>query len=200
MLSAINRFRHMTNSISLTCPSCGGKLLITEDIDRFVCVYCGNEHIVKRGDGIISLQPIISELKNVKHGVAHVQQGVDRTASELAIRRLQDELTLLRSKRAIKHNVWQGEKARMGCFGFYASIIPAITYLLLAKVTDLIPFRGSSIIAVLTFLLPLVVLGFVTYFVNLDKNEIIKNQNDLDTLISIKEQELEYHRDLVARR
>ena len=39
----------MQNYVTLTCPSCGGKLQITEDIDRFTCAYCGNEYFVKRG-------------------------------------------------------------------------------------------------------------------------------------------------------
>jgi len=190
----------MTNSITLTCPNCGGKLVVTKDIDRFACIYCGNEHIVKRGEGVISLQPIVTGLKKVQYGVANVQQGVDKTASELAIRRLQEELSLLRNKRAIKYNVWQGDKARLGCFGFFASILPAFLYFLLARVTDLFPFPGSTIIAVLILLIPFVVLGFVTYYVNLDKNEIAKYQTELDDLISKKEQELEYHQDLVSRR
>ena len=46
----------MGDYVSLTCPSCGGKLHVSTAIDRFACAYCGNEHIVKRGDGIILLQ------------------------------------------------------------------------------------------------------------------------------------------------
>ncbi|MFL7795121.1 MAG: hypothetical protein AB8I69_23480 [Anaerolineae bacterium] len=29
------------DSITLTCPSCGGKLQVTNDIDRFACTHCG---------------------------------------------------------------------------------------------------------------------------------------------------------------
>ena len=36
--------------IALSCPSCGGKLQITSDIDRFACMHCGTESLVKRGD------------------------------------------------------------------------------------------------------------------------------------------------------
>jgi sensor histidine kinase YesM len=83
----------MADYVSLTCPSCGGKLNITSDIERFACGHCGNEHIVKRGGGIVSLAPVIEHLIQVKN-------GVDKTASELAIKRLQEEIFTLESQRA----------------------------------------------------------------------------------------------------
>ena len=74
----------MSDFVTLTCPSCGGKLLITDDIERFACANCGNEHLVRRSGGTISLVPLTLELRKV-------QAGVDRTASELAIKRLREE-------------------------------------------------------------------------------------------------------------
>ena len=82
----------MTDHISLTCPSCGGKLQISNDIDRFACSYCGNEQIVRRSGGIVSLKPVIEALDGVK-------VGVDRTASELAIMRLEREILELERQR-----------------------------------------------------------------------------------------------------
>jgi hypothetical protein len=41
--------------ITLSCPSCGHKLQINEDIDRFACAACGNEHIVNRSGGDVFL-------------------------------------------------------------------------------------------------------------------------------------------------
>ncbi len=81
----------MVDSFSLTCPSCGGRLQLTSDIERFACGYCGNELIVNRSGGIVSLAPVISELKGVR-------QGVDRTASELAIIRLEKEINQLEDR------------------------------------------------------------------------------------------------------
>jgi predicted RNA-binding Zn-ribbon protein involved in translation (DUF1610 family) len=78
----------MNDFVTLTCPSCGGKLQITNDIERFACGYCGLEHIVKRSGGVVSLAPIVDGLRNI-------QVGVDKTASELAIGRLEKELTTL---------------------------------------------------------------------------------------------------------
>ena len=79
----------MPEFVSLTWPSCGGKLQIGNDVDRFACSYCGSEHVVKRSGGIVSLAPVIEEIRSVKN-------GVDKTASELAIKRLQEEQNNLR--------------------------------------------------------------------------------------------------------
>lgn len=75
----------MADFISLTCPTCGGKLEITPDMDRFACSHCGNEHLVKRSGGAVSLAPVEAGLKKI-------QTGTDKTAAELAHRRIQEEL------------------------------------------------------------------------------------------------------------
>jgi predicted RNA-binding Zn-ribbon protein involved in translation (DUF1610 family) len=76
--------------ITLSCPTCGAKLEVTDDIERFACRYCGNEHMVRRSGGIVSL-------KAVTEGLKHVQVGVDKTAAELAIRRLKEEMSELQA-------------------------------------------------------------------------------------------------------
>jgi len=74
----------MPDLITLSCPSGGGELNITNDIERFACGHCGREHVAKRAGGILSLSPVVEALKKV-------EVGVDKTASELAINRLQRE-------------------------------------------------------------------------------------------------------------
>lgn len=75
----------MSDYVTLSCPSCGGSLQITKDIERFSCAYCGNEHIVKRQGGVVSLIPVIETLQTIR-------AGTDKTASELAIARLKPEI------------------------------------------------------------------------------------------------------------
>jgi hypothetical protein len=81
----------MVNFVTLSCPTCGGKLRITEGIDRFACAHCGNEHIVERGGGIVSIVPLLGELSDLK-------TGVDKTTSELAIARLEKQQETIRTK------------------------------------------------------------------------------------------------------
>jgi hypothetical protein len=73
---------------TLTCPTCGAKLQITSDIDRFVCTHCGNEHLVNRIGGTISAKPVLEALGGIR-------RGTDMTASELAIKRLNEEVSRL---------------------------------------------------------------------------------------------------------
>jgi len=82
----------MPDFVTLSCPSCGGKLNITNDIQRFACGHCGREHVVTRAGGIVSLSPVVEALRKV-------EVGVDKTASELALNRLQREIDELHSRR-----------------------------------------------------------------------------------------------------
>lgn len=88
----------MSEFVSLTCPSCGGKLQIGHEVERFACGYCGSENVVKRGGGIVSLAPVIDEIKKV-------QAGVDKTASELAIRRLTPEVEKIKKMEKLIYQI-----------------------------------------------------------------------------------------------
>jgi len=84
----------MADFVTLTCPTCGGKLHITPDLDRFACAHCGNEHLVKRSEGVIAIQPLAESLTGLR-------RATDRTASELAIRRLTDDVAQLQAARQL---------------------------------------------------------------------------------------------------
>ncbi|MCW5844645.1 MAG: hypothetical protein KIT77_25565 [Caldilinea sp.] len=75
--------------VTLTCPSCGSKLQITNDIERFACSSCGNEHIVRRSGGAVSVTPIIS-------GMNEIGAKIDRVSLQLEIQNLHLEQTRLR--------------------------------------------------------------------------------------------------------
>lgn len=79
----------MPNFVTLSCPTCGARLQVGNDLQRFACAFCGNEHIVKREGGAVSLFPTLD-------GVERIQAGVDRTAIELTIARLEREITACR--------------------------------------------------------------------------------------------------------
>lgn len=82
----------MPDFISLTCPTCGGKLQITPDIERFACAHCGNEHLARRATGVVTLAPVVGSMDGLR-------RATDRTATELAIRRHKDEIAELASLR-----------------------------------------------------------------------------------------------------
>lgn len=82
----------MADFVTLTCPSCGGKLQITNDTERFACERCGTEHLVKRGGGVISLAPVFDKLEKV-------HTSVDKATAELAITRIKEEIVELERRK-----------------------------------------------------------------------------------------------------
>lgn len=72
--------------VPLSCQNCGGKLEVYEDMTRFACAHCGSEMIAEhRGSTII--------LKSVQDAIQKVQAGTDKTAAEVAIVRLRQEIS-----------------------------------------------------------------------------------------------------------
>lgn len=81
-------FPEESDVISLVCPTCGGPLEPTLEEERYQCAYCGSQHLVRRDRGKVILEPLLK-------GLDEVQAGINRTASELTARRLQDEIEKL---------------------------------------------------------------------------------------------------------
>jgi hypothetical protein len=76
----------------IKCPTCGGRLRISRELERFACLYCGIEHTVRRSGGVVSLSL-------VEDGNGKVQAGTGKTAAELALERLGSEIANLESER-----------------------------------------------------------------------------------------------------
>jgi len=79
--------------LKLGCVNCGAPLEIRADLDVFACAYCGTQQQVQRQGGVVAL-------RRVESAIRAVQRGTDRTAAELAMPRLQAELTGLYEARA----------------------------------------------------------------------------------------------------
>lgn len=78
--------------VSLKCPNCSGALEIGPSIDTFACGYCGANVQVERGGNIVALMLLTDAMIGV-------QRGTDRTAAELAIRRLSEEISILQREK-----------------------------------------------------------------------------------------------------
>ncbi len=69
----------MADLLTLNCPTCGGQLQVTNDVDRFVCAHCGNTHIV---DPDVRVKSLVEELRD-----------------ESRLRRLAQEISMLEGQR-----------------------------------------------------------------------------------------------------
>jgi ribosomal protein S27AE len=171
-----NKDNPMADFINLTCPSCGAKLQITNDIDRFSCSHCGNEQIVKRAGGIITLAPVIEEIKGVRH-------AADKTSSELAIVRLKKEIDEL-----IK------EKYSIGPDGLVVFVLFIIGIVLLG--VGISSFSEGEVIVGFVFI-GIIILGVFIYVkFTSDAN---KKKETITLKIQEKLEELEKHKEIVKK-
>jgi ribosomal protein S27AE len=176
----------MAEFVNLTCPKCGGKLKITKDIDRFSCGFCGNELIVKRSGGVITIAPIVEGLKRV-------EKGVDKTASELAIARIEGEInSLIQQKNAIhpKSNVWGIIILTFSCVVTFFGLI----YGLAEK------FQKGSLYCIGPGVGIIVITSIILAFNKKANKKKVEYRKSVDTLIAGKMQELENHRSIVSIR
>lgn len=129
-----------SRTVSLKCTSCGAALDITPDLDTFSCAYCGHRLLVQRSGGTISL-------KTLEEAVSRVQHGTDRTASELAVRRLQDDVA------SAKHEIEKIEKNTLPQAEYSGCLIIATLFIggvILCVTTDNVGFSVPT--AVVTFI------------------------------------------------
>lgn len=130
----------MSDFITLACPSCGGSLRITDDVERFACKYCGREHLVRRrvdrgGHAYVDLEPVVAKLTKI-------DRKMDRHSSELAIQRLRQD------RRGLKERIdeWRDEysAAKADAGQSVRRLSFAITFLVLAGGGALVAFSVAS--------------------------------------------------------
>ena len=176
----------MSDFTTLSCPSCGGKLQITKDIERFSCAHCGTEHLVKRGGGIVHLAPVLEQ----------VSKGVDNTASELAIARLDKEIGAVQSQISAQN---------AGLDKLEAKSINPILYLFFGAmflVWAVISFITGSYEMGACVLLPGVIfiaLG-LSKSIRVEKERVQNELQQLKNQLSKLEDDRQYHLDKVARK
>jgi hypothetical protein len=176
----------MPDIINLTCPSCGGKLQITNDIDRFACGFCGNELLVQRGGGIVTLAPVVAELKNV-------QAGVDKTASELAIARLTGEINNLVAQREHADNAKSIRYMFAVIFALPGIILFASWVSMVSQNGFLEDGAAKGVVFVLAILL-----GGIGYWIySSTKVAVNKTIGPINQIIGLKLKELERHQVIV---
>jgi len=183
----------MSGTVSLSCPSCGGKLTITDDIDRFACGYCGKEILVNRGGGIVSLKPVVDEIKRV--GI-----GVDKTASELALNRLQKEIeSYSKQKEELFEN---NPQPYLSPLSYGLIVLGVILAFFSISINNQYSTENGQCFIVLSFLMIIGGIAWIFFYNRRRKNweeEIQNAEKPIDTQISRIQQEIERHKKIVSR-
>ncbi len=78
----------ITYLITLTCPTCGTKFRLIDDVQLLVCTRCGNKHLVHRGGEATYMAPIAQDVR-----ILHA--GIDKTSANMAVTRLTHEVAIL---------------------------------------------------------------------------------------------------------
>lgn len=85
--------------VKLSCKSCGAKLELTDDIDRFTCAHCGSEWLVNRSGGIISLKALEENLEKVERHTEATSKHTEIIADEIRIKRIREMIPELHLKK-----------------------------------------------------------------------------------------------------
>lgn len=191
----------MSDFVTLSCPSCGGKLEITQDIDRFACMHCGREQVVKRRGGIISISPMVDAIKKV-------EIGVDKTASELAIIRVQKEIDgLVAKKYALLNSSPQPKVSPIFAILPILGCITLGTFLLLISNIDTSASPDAPVVIIVGVLvgIGMILAGVIPSLVLHPTNTKSWNKTtgvqlkSLDGQIATKNAELQRHQNVVSR-
>jgi len=146
-------------TIRLSCNGCGASLEISPSMTHFACGYCGSNQIVERKGGTVSL-------KSVTDAIGKVQVGTDKTAAELALKRLTEELNSLVVQRAqlreslneaVRKNEWKRINPGIGCVGMtlFVGFVASIAFIFSMVIRNLIATLLPEVMTVLIGLLGL---------------------------------------------
>jgi predicted RNA-binding Zn-ribbon protein involved in translation (DUF1610 family) len=181
----------MDDFITLTCPSCGGRLEITKNIERFTCPYCGQEHMVRRSGRIVSLSPTVDAIKQV--GI-----GVDNTAAELAIVRLKTEIPELQRQKLALLKAHPRPVRNVN----WLIVIPIVFLIVMCSIATsqsnttvlIIFFSGIAMIIFVVWRL-----SVVHHRETIDWEETVGTQlKSFDTQMAVKNAELKHYQEIVS--
>ena len=179
----------MPEVAALTCTKCGSQLELPQGISQFACGHCGVQHTVNRGGGIVSIEPIVE-------GLDEIREGTDRTSSELAIGRLNDEMASI--KREIQTiQATSGLSSALGSLVGYSIALIGAAFACVA-VTAMSDGMELGIILLLLGLGGIVGGGFLVTRPKRKKKKLQSQINSLKQQYGAKAAEIEHHKSIVS--
>ena len=131
----------MLKTLNLKCANCGANLEIKLDTADFACGYCGASQVIERSGGTISLRLLTNS-------ISKVQIGTDKTAAELAIRRLKEETIEVNNQYSAIMSVQNKEiDSNVRIFLIPGGIILLLIFVALLSVSGILAFIVTIAIA-----------------------------------------------------
>lgn len=143
----------MTQTIIINCPTCGSTSSRKVGISDFVCSYCGTQYRVEYSSNGMFLYPILQSMQTL-------QTGMDRTAAELTVKRLKEEIYYLRVNIGplmpeYNYIKLQASKTRFAFIFkrfWWLFIIIFFAILIISIVKDFYAVAGITVIALILFI------------------------------------------------
>lgn len=85
--------------IKLSCGSCGAKLNLTDDVNRFFCTYCGSEWLVEKGDGYATLKAVEEKLDKIETNTGSTARDTEVLADEVRLKKIEERIPELESEK-----------------------------------------------------------------------------------------------------
>jgi DNA-directed RNA polymerase subunit RPC12/RpoP len=159
----------MAEITKIECQNCGGKATIDISTNIFKCEYCESQFLVERTGNDISMQPMIETMGSLK-------TGIDKTATELAIARIQKDIDRLNEQLQPHAAEWKNLTKLKNTKNndyllrwiYFFLILATIIYLIFSYDTNSV---GSIVCSSLFIFLMLVMILSTTSNINLRKKQ-----------------------------
>ena len=152
----------MSDFITLSCPSCGARLQVNKEKGTYTCEYCGVDHLIRPENQVVVTQNSDpEEMKSIK-------KVMDKTNSEMAIKRLSEEIKEIDQK--IAEVKAKNTEKSAGCVVFVIFFIGLFG--LLAGIISLFQGETEPFTSGLCVGLPLLLIGSFLLKSNSDNNKI----------------------------
>lgn len=189
----------MTEITKLLCPACGAKIELKGNSGQITCAYCGTQLQIENHKGAIAAMPPALPVNNVK-------STIDRTASEIEIKKIKEEITFLQTQQIPYLTKWNRLKAihsgkvtnyKLWAKIFAWSLLGSFILLLVGAATRLMAIGILAFLLFFAGIIALIITGCKAWRQKIFEKKYEKMSqvmNSMDEQIKAKYKELEKHK------
>jgi predicted RNA-binding Zn-ribbon protein involved in translation (DUF1610 family) len=175
----------MSNLITLTCPSCGGRLEVTDEAERYICAHCGNSHVVDTIEQTVRLKAQVESL-TIEKQIRHLQDEIAKLKTQRY--QLRSELAELQNEDAPRRK--QVQLYRLGIVVGPIIVIIGLRILTQVGTADKPGGAFFMVVGAAMFVLALTTFFPSTMRANIAVKKMARDIVSLDQVIARRESEL----------